>query len=65
MIESAETIFNNWFFLTYLSLAFFAGIIIIEVYFKKNKVTTLQNILVACFSVIFILMFGLRDYDVG
>ncbi|WP_291073124.1 EpsG family protein [Empedobacter sp. UBA5987] len=65
MIESAETIFNNWFFLIYLSLAFFAGIIIIEVYFKKNKVTTLQNILVICFSVIFILMFGLRDYDVG
>lgn len=65
MIESIETIFNNWFFLTYLSLAFFTAIIIIEVYFKKNKVTTLQNVLVICFSIIFILMFGLRDYDVG
>lgn len=65
MIESTETIFNNWFFLTYLSLAFFTAIIVIEVYFKKNKVTTLQNILLICFSVIFILMFGLRDFEVG
>lgn len=65
MIESTEIIFNNWFFLIYLSLAFFTAIIIIEVFFKKNKVTTLQNILVICFSIIFILLFGLRDYDVG
>lgn len=65
MVEAAEAIFNNWFFLIYLSLAFFTGIIVIEVYFKKNKVTSLQNILVICFCIIFILMFGLRDYDVG
>lgn len=65
MINYFEESFNDNFLYLYLLMAFCAIFVIIETFVRKKKTTNVQWFLLILFSVLFTLMLGTRNINVG
>lgn len=65
MLPQSEIIFNNYFSILYIGLLIVTLFFYIEDNYKENPHNKLKLFFLVFFSILFLLLFGLRDLDVG